>query len=430
MSVVDGGVTTAWSGGDPLSPDEIARCVATGLEPIGRVGRAVLLIPDATRTIDLPTLFPLVVDEIRRRAGVVDVVVALGTHQPMPRDAIAGMIGVPAAEWPTRFPAVTIGNHEWDRPESLVRLGTIAADEVAALSDGRIGRSIDVDVNVTVARADLVVILGPVFPHEVVGFSGGNKYLFPGVSGPETIAVTHWLGALIGSSRIIGRLGPTPVRRVIDRSAAMVAAPRHCVAVVSGGDGSTLGVAAGPSEPAWAAAARWSAEAHITYVDEPYHDVLAVVPTMYADLWTGAKAMYKLDPVIADGGRITILAPHIDEFSVTHGDALDRIGYHCCDYFVKQWDRFAHEPWGVLAHSTHLRGQGTFDPEHGERCRIEVVLASGVDRATCEAAGLGWADPGAIDPARYVDRPGCLLVPKAGEQLFRLRDDPAAPEGR
>jgi len=75
--------------------------------------------------------------------------------------------------------------------------------------------------------------------------------------------------------------------------------------------------------------------------------------------------MYKLEPAIADGGEVVIYAPHIDEISYTHGKLIDEIGYHVRDYFVKQWDRFKRYPGGVLAHSTHLRGIGTYDAATG-----------------------------------------------------------------
>ncbi|MCB0235589.1 MAG: hypothetical protein KDG58_15515, partial [Anaerolineae bacterium] len=81
---------------------------------------------------------------------------------------------------------------------------------------------------------------------------------------------------------------------------------------------------------------------------------------MYDDIWTAAKGMYKLEPVVADGGEVIIYAPHIDEISYTHGAIIDEVGYHVRDYFVKQWDRFGRYPWGVLAHSTHLRGIGEY----------------------------------------------------------------------
>ena len=89
-----------------------------------------------------------------------------------------------------------------------------------------------------------------------------------------------------------------------------------------------------------------------------------------------------MEPVIADGGEVIIYAPHIHEFSVVHGKVIREIGYHVRDYFVKQWDRFKDYPWGVLAHSTHLRGIGTF--ENGiEHPRIQVTLATGISAEEC-----------------------------------------------
>ena len=94
---------------------------------------------------------------------------------------------------------------------------------------------------------------------------------------------------------------------------------------------------------------------------------------MYDELWTGAKAMYKLEPAIAEGGEVIVYAPHLDVVSHVHGKYIYEAGYHVRDYYLKQWDRFGHLPLGVLAHGTHLRGSGTF--ENGvEKCRAQVTL--------------------------------------------------------
>lgn len=95
------------------------------------------------------------------------------------------------------------------------------------------------------------------------------------------------------------------------------------------------------------------------WVQKPYERVLSIMPPIYRDLWTGAKRMYKLEPVVADGGEVVIYAPHIHEVSVVHGKLIDEIGYHCRDYFTEQWDRFGHYPGGILAHSTHVKGKGS-----------------------------------------------------------------------
>jgi nickel-dependent lactate racemase len=165
---------------------------------------------------------------------------------------------------------------------------------------------------------------------------------------------------------------------------------------------------------------------HIVWVERPYRRVLSMVPEMYDDLWTGAKGMYKMEPAVADGGEVVIYAPHIDELSYTHGRVIDQVGYHVLDYFLKQWDRFKDYPAGVLAHSTHLRGIGTYDAETGiERPRIGVTLATGIPRERCEAVNLGYLDPKSIDVAEWEGREeeGILVVHKAGEMLYRVKGE-------
>jgi nickel-dependent lactate racemase len=261
----------------------------------------------------------------------------------------------------------------------------------------------------------------------VVGFSGGNKYFFPGVSGPEVIDVSHWLGALITSYEMIGTPGTTPVRALIDRAAAQLPVRRLAATVVVAPDhrGAGLGVHGvwtGTAEDAWAAAAELSARVHVRYLDRPVRRVVSVMPPMYDDIWTAAKGMYKVEPVVADGGEVIIVAPHVTTFSVTHDRYLRRIGYHCRDYFLAQPDRFADVPRGVLAHSTHLRGNGTYDGATGtEHPRVTVTLATGISRADCEAANLAYRDPATVDLDELRADPGTLVIPKAGELLYRLR---------
>jgi nickel-dependent lactate racemase len=284
-----------------------------------------------------------------------------------------------------------------------------------------LAQDVVVTVNKLVLDYDQLVVCGPVFPHEVVGFSGGNKYFFPGISGPEVINLTHWLGALLTSYEIIGR-GYTPVRAVIDRAASLIDIPKLCVAPVVTYQGLT-GLFAGSMEEAWQAAAGLSSRVHIVWLDQPYRRVLSIMPALYDDLWTAAKGMYKVEPAVADGGEVVIYAPHITEISYTHGQIIDEIGYHVRDYFVKQWDRFKHYPWGVLAHSTHLRGIGTYDAASGvERPRIQVTLATGIPRERCERVNLGYLDPASVDVDAWQEGPGTLVVPKAGEMLYRIRE--------
>lgn len=408
-----------------LSEAEIATLLGDGLASLDLDGRRVLiLIPDGTRSGPIPLLFRLLHRMLAGRVAALDYLIALGTHQPMTQAQINRLVGVQPPEWETTFAGVRVFNHRWDVPETFISLGTISADEVDAISGGLLRVPVDVRVNRMVTEYDHLIICGPVFPHEVVGFSGGNKYLFPGVSGPEVINLSHWLGALITSYAIIGTPGITPVRRLIDRAAGLIPTPRSCVApvVALGGHNSLMGLYIGSPEAAWAEAAALSAQVHVRYVPRPYRRVLSVMPEMYDDIWTAAKGMYKLEPVIADGGEVIIYAPHISAFSYTHGALLAEIGYHVRDYFVKQWDRFKDYPGGVLAHSTHLRGIGSYDPATGEHPRIQVTLATGISAERCAAHNLGYLDPATIRLEDWADREdeGILLVPRAGEVLYRL----------
>ena len=401
-----------------LSESKVRRIVAEALDAWTLDGqRLLVIIPDGTRTAPIPLFFRLLNELLGDKAAALDFLVALGTHQPMDDAALSHLVGVSVQDG--RVSETRILNHRWDLPETFTTLGTITADETHTLSNGMLSRDVPVRLNKTILDYDHLIVCGPVFPHEVVGFSGGNKYFFPGISGPEVINFTHWLGALITSMAIIGTKD-TPVRQVIDRAASFIPVPKSCLSLVVKGNG-LAGLYAGSPEAAWSAAADLSAKLHIVYEERPFQWVLSEMPEMYDDIWTAAKGMYKLEPAIADGGEVIIYAPHIDEISYTHGAIIDQIGYHVRDYFVKQWDRFKDYPWGVLAHSTHLRGGGTF--ENGvEKPRIRVTLATGIPEERCRQVNLGYLDPTTVNPAEWTDREGegVLLVPKAGEMLYKL----------
>ncbi|MBO0889355.1 MAG: DUF2088 domain-containing protein [Acidothermales bacterium] len=413
----------------PLPDDVVLDTLAGGLASLGLDGaRVLVVVPDRTRSGPLDRLFASVHGALAGRTAALDVLVALGTHQPMPPDRIAAHLGLADADaLAAAYPGVSFHNHEWSRPDTFADLGEIPADEVARVSGGRLAEAVPVRVNAMVTRYDVALVVGPVFPHEVVGFSGGNKYFFPGISGPEVIDVSHWLGALITSADIIGAPGVTPVRALIDVASARLPLRRVAVATVvaPGHDGDGMGVHGvyvGTTEEAWEAAAGLSAQVHVRYLDRPVRRVVSVMPPMYDDMWTAAKGMYKVEPVVADGGEVVVVAPHVTTFSATHGRHLRRIGYHCRDYFLGQPDRFAGVPRAVLAHSTHLRGAGTYDAASGtERCRITVSLATAIPEDECRAVNLAWRDAASLDLDALADDRDTLVVPHAGELLYRLR---------
>ncbi|MBM3502119.1 MAG: DUF2088 domain-containing protein [Armatimonadetes bacterium] len=408
-----------------LTEAEAGEVLDAGLAPASLDGkRVIVIIPDGTRTAPLPLMFRLLADRLGKRARALDFLVALGTHMPMSDEAICALVGITAEERAGRFGHIRIFNHRWDLPEELVSIGTIPADEIEEITGGLMREAVNVRLNRLVLDYDQIIVCGPTFPHEVVGFSGGNKYFFPGIAGAEVINFSHWLGAVITSYKVIGTKH-TPVRRVIDRAAGFIDRPKLCFSMVVKGE-SLAGLYAGTPEEAYEAAADLSARLHILYVDRPYRRVLSVMPRMYDDIWTAAKGMYKLEPAVADGGEVVIYAPHIDEISYAHGRLLDEIGYHVRDYFLKQWEKFSHYPGGVLAHSTHLKGIGSYDAASGvEKPRIRVTLATRIPEERCLRVNLGYMDPVSVRFEDWKGREaeGVLFVPKAGEMLYRLRHE-------
>jgi nickel-dependent lactate racemase len=413
---------TVGGAGEVLSDEQVVAFVRESLAGADLDGRSVcLVVPDGTRSCPLPLLLKAAHGALAGRVSRLTVLVALGTHAAMGEAELARHLGYPEGGLAAAYPGMEVHNHEWWDPGTFASLGTIPAERVAELSEGRLAEAVEVRLNRHVVEHDVALVVGPVFPHEVVGFSGGNKYFFPGAAGQEVIDLSHWLGALISSAEIIGTRGTTPVRALIDEAASLIPSQRLALClVVKSGTHVLHSIAFGDPESAWAAAAGVSAQTHVRYLDAPVRRVLSVMPEKYQDIWTAAKGFYKLEPVVADGGEVILYAPHVTEISAMHPE-INEIGYHCRDYFVKQWDRFKHLHWGVLAHSTHLRGAGTWDEERGERLRVKVTLATGIPEHVVRAANLDYLDPADVDVAAFEADEDTLVVPQAGEVLFRLR---------
>jgi nickel-dependent lactate racemase len=408
-----------------VTAEQVADIMAQACPAKNYRGKKVLVIvPDGTRTAPVGLLFQTLFAQLGVVTGAFDVMIALGTHQPMTEEAICGRLEITSAERRGKYRSVRFINHEWNNPAALKNIGTIPSAEISKLTEGRFAMDVPVEINKRVYDYDQIVIIGPVFPHEVVGFSGGNKYLFPGVGGPQILNFFHWLGGVVTNPMIIGNKW-TAVRKVVDHAGSMVNINKLCFCMVVRPDKSLAGVFAGTPESAWDEASELSKQVHITYVNKPFHTILSCAPAMYDEIWTAGKCMYKLEPVLADGGELIIYAPHITEVCVSHGKTIEEVGYHCRDYFLKQWDKFKHHPWGVLAHSTHVRGIGTY--ENGvEKCRAKVTLATQIPRDKCEAINLGYRDPKSINVEDFADREneGVLLVRKAGEMLYQLKNPP------
>ncbi len=334
-----------------------------------------MITPDGTRTCPLPLLVRALGQTIGAPAARLDFMVALGSHPVMGEAEVLRLYGLAPDERERLFPRSRFLCHRWDLPGTLTSLGTIGAGEVERLT-------------------------------------GGNKYLFPGISGGAFLHFTHWLGAVITCREIIGRKD-TPVRRLLDRAATLLPVPRLGVSPVVEEGGALAGLFAGPVEQAWSQAADLAFALHVRLLERPCRTVLGVAPRMYDELWVGGKVMYKLESAVADGGRLIIYAPHLREVSRTWGALLEGVGYHVRDYFLRQWERFRDFPWAVLAHSAHVKGAGSSDG-------VDPAHRGGAGRGTSGRA-LPQTEPGLPGSGRRA--PGGLPRP-------RSRGDPARGSGR
>ena len=405
-----------------LTESEAREVFAEGIAQIDVAGSKVLvIIPDSTRSGPIPLCFSALTQLLAGQVAQLDYIIALGTHMPMDEEKICQHVGISVGERRAKYADIGFLNHNY--LDDLADIGTLTAAELRELSDGLVDEEVPVRVNKHLLEYDHVIICGPVFPHEIAGFSGGNKYFFPGIAGPEVIDVTHWLGAVITSSNIIG-YQETPIRRVLDRAASLIPVVKSCFSTVVKGHHDLAGLFFGRPEESQAAAAELSAQVNIVYKDKPYQTVVSVMPELYDDIWTASKGMYKMEPVVADGGTVIIYAPHVDEISYTHGEILDRIGYHVRDYFLARMDQLSDVPRSVMAHSTLVKGSGTY--ENGtEQPRVQVILATGIPQERCERVNLGYMDPASIDLEAWKGREdeSMLVVPRAGELLHRLSGD-------
>jgi len=404
--------------GRSIGLTELGAFIAESLSDFGRAGEHVLVVvPDDTRTIPMPTVFDALCAHVAPRVKRMTVLIALGTHPSMTTDELTAHLG---EGWDRRL-GVHVAQHDWRGDDVLQHVGEISADELAELSGGLLAEDVPIRIHRLAIEADRILIVNPVFPHEVVGFSGGHKYFFPGIAGPEILDVSHWLGALITNPKVNGH-ADTPVRALIERAAERIDTPRAGLSLVMRRH-DPVGLFFGEVFEAWTAAAELSAETNIRWVDRPHDTVLSIAPPMYRELWTAGKCMYKLEPVVADGGRLIIVAPHLHEISPTHGELIRRVGYHTRDVFLSDPARYADVPRAVLAHSTHVKGIGSV-VDGIERPRIDVVLATGISEDVCHDINLGYADVASIDIEAHKGREdeGILVVPNAGEMLYRLAD--------
>ncbi|HKZ44138.1 MAG TPA: lactate racemase domain-containing protein [Anaerolineales bacterium] len=406
-----------------LDEEQIRNTLHEGLSGYLSGQKVLVLIPDHTRSIPMAMLFRELV-EILHDAKQLDFLVALGTHPKLVDERINSLVGITEQERSTKFKHIGLLNHAWGDATALVSLGSIEQDEINTMAGDiwhpSLPKKVDIRLNRAALEYDHILILGPTFPHEVAGFSGGAKYLFPGISGPEMIHATHWLGALSGVVNTIG-VKDTPVRRMIHSAAEKLKTPVTLAALVVE-DHDLAGIFVGDLHESWSMAVDLSAQRHVQWLEKPMKQALSCAPAMYDELWTAAKAMYKVEPAMAVGGRVIIYAPHLETISEVHGNFIFEVGYHILPYFLENWERFKQIPLGVLAHSTHMRGAGRM--ENGiEIPNLRVALASKISAEDCKRLNLEYIDPRTISMDDWKDREeeGVLFIPRAGEMLYKVK---------
>lgn len=406
-----------------LDPKNMRAIVENSLDELNLDGKRVLvLIPDHTRHAPIDRFFRIIGNRLQKRVKALDFLIATGTHAPMELDRIYRHVGLTAEEHAQHFPLVQFINHDHRDQSQLCSLGVLGVDEVARLTGGLFASEIPITINRRAVEYDHILIVSPVVPHECMGFAGGNKYFFPGIAGLDVVEAFHWLAAVI-TNPVVNGVKDTPTRRVIDRVVEFLPTPRTCFAFAVDDRHELLCLFAGSPEAAWSRAADFSAQAHIRYLDRPFKRVLGLTPPIYEELWVAGKAMYKLEPIVADGGELVIHGEQIREISFVHGSEIERIGYHTRDYFTEQWERFSQEPKLILAHSANVKGVGSF--ENGvEYPRIRVSLATSIPEMTCQRIGLGYRAIAEIDIERWRADPDTLVIEEAGQVLYRLKQQP------
>jgi nickel-dependent lactate racemase len=413
----------AGSASADLSISEIRAAVKSALAGISPGERVLAIVPDKTRDDNTDLLIPFASEELLARgAACFDILVALGTHSPMTEAEKRVKLGLDnGAEIPLLG---RVFDHRWDDPNDLVSLGTLPGAQVSDLTGGLLNSDIPVRLNRLLAPGlyDTVLVFGATVPHEVAGFSGGSKYFFQGVAGPDLTHQTHWLGALATIEKIIGRV-ETPTRRLIEAAADLV--PARIVSfnsVVTREDGRlrTHALFAGDIKAAFRRAAEISSQVHIKYVDRKYKRVVALLDEHYTEMWVGGKASYKLGGIIEEVGELIIYAPHLDRISDTHGRLIEKYGYWPLEK-VKQLlssNSDLEQNLCVAAHLAHVSFSNSGLSREPSAPRYRITLSSGLDEANCRRVNLGFLNPADFRVEDYESLPDTLIVPQAGRDLY------------
>jgi nickel-dependent lactate racemase len=371
-----------------LSHEDLKKGLFEALDKLGKKHKILAIPPDYTR---LPSRAGEITEMTWEYYGntLTDVLPALGTHSPMTDEQISHMFG--------KTPRSLFRIHDWRH--DVITLGEVPSYYVKEVSEGKVDFSWPAQVNKLLVKGnfDLILSIGQVVPHEVVGMANYNKNIFVGTGGIEGINKSHFVGAVYGMERMMGRTN-TPVRKLFNYASKNFAnhLPIVYVLTVVGinkeGKQQTYGLFIGDDVDVFDEAAKLSLEVNFEMVEEPLKKVLVWLdPTEFKSTWLGNKSIYRTRMAIADGGELIVLAPALKEFG--EDKEIDRLirkyGYHGTEATLKavSENEELRNNLSAAAHLIHGSSEG----------RFTITYCPGKDsenlsKEEIESVGFKWAD--------------------------------------
>ncbi len=338
--------------------------------------RVLIICEDITRATPLEQFFPNFLQILQSQVSQISIIFALGTHRPMTEKEMLKKLGLSAEDAAN----IQLINHNAFEDSLLVEVGKID--------------QIPVKIHHAVTEHDLILAIGSILPHRVVGFSGGAKYLCPGIANKAAIDYTHWKITQYSEAEIIGKID-NPIRQIIHQIADMVmmAVPKIYVSVnlITFPVGITH-LFIGDFYSSYQQAAKMCAEYFVKPV-ESCSSILAYIDNKCVDFWQGAKAIYNCGSRIQEGGKLVIRGQLSEKISGTHGEIITKFGYSNPETIQALVD--AGELTSPVAASHMIRVSQALQT-------YQVILSSeNISKAECEALNLGYLDPNDLDESEF-----------------------------
>jgi nickel-dependent lactate racemase len=416
-----------FSGEKEITPVDIQEALQANLQDYGTIRKALILPPDITRANSYAG--PVVKELYEMLSGAeVDILPALGTHFAMTEEEMDAMYpGIPHE----RFIV-----HNWR--EGVEKIGEVPAELVKEVSEGLMDEPIDIEVNKLLLddSYDLIVSVGQVVPHEVVGMANYSKNVFVGCGGSSMLNKTHYLGALYGMERMMGR-DATPVRSVFDYAQGILdkrlkKPVLYVLSVTSKGEKGLHvdGLFVGTQRDSFEQAVKLSQEKNLVFLDEPLKKVVCYLdPEEFKSTWLGNKGVYRTRMAIADGGELIIIGPAVHHFGEdTQNDILIRkYGYFGRDQ-VLEWvgdpaNEDLRENLSVAAHLIHGSSDGRFSITYAAgKMSKEEIEGAGFQYMTVQEALQQYDIHTLQDGINMVDGEEVFYVSNPALGLWAYRD--------